>query len=69
MSTGRTPTPYVNDVKKDDGLMEYVPMDTMGIGARRSGMPRSASEGPRSIDHVGGTDGNRGGRTRDQSNK
>jgi len=53
MTTGRTPRAYVNDVKKDDATMVYVPFETMGIGARRSAMPKSASEGPKSIEHVG----------------
>ena len=57
MSTGTTPRAYVNDVKKDDGLMEYVDFDKMGIGARTSGKPGRASEGPKSLQHVGGSTG------------
>jgi len=61
MSTGKIPGPYVNDTKVDDALMEYVPFDTMGIGARRSGLPGSAAaSGLRSIQHVGDSDGKRG---------
>lgn len=59
MSTGRVPVPYVNDVKEDDSLMEYVPFPTMDIGSRRSGMPMNASMGPKSIEHVGGTEAKR----------
>lgn len=34
--------------------MEYVKsFDTMGIGARQSGMPSSVSMGPKSLEHVG----------------
>lgn len=60
MSGGRIPKPYVNDVKVDEGLMEYVPFPKMDIGARQSGLPNSASTGPKGIDHVGKGDGNRG---------
>ena len=42
MSTGKIPGPYVNDTKQDDGIMEYVPMNTMGIGARMSGLPKGS---------------------------
>ena len=57
MSNGRMPRPYVNDVKKDDAMMVYVPTETMDIGARRSGLPAAASGGPRSLEHVGSTAG------------
>ena len=57
------PRPYANDVKKDDRLMEYVPFDTMGIGARKSGMPAKASDGPLPLDHVGSSaQGGKGGK-------
>jgi len=59
-SSGKIPGPYVHDVKVDNGLMEYVEFPTMDIGARRSGMPGSASMGPKSIEHVGGDEGKRG---------
>jgi hypothetical protein len=55
MAGDRFPKPYVGDVKKDDALLVYVPMDTMGIGARKSGMPKEASSGPKSLEHVGGS--------------
>ena len=61
MSTGKIPGPYVNDTKQDDALMEYVPMDTMGIGARPSGLPKGGVNGMKSIEHVGDSDGQRGG--------
>lgn len=55
---GKIPGPYVNDVPKEsDPMMVIVPMQTMGIGARRSGLPGAASTGPGSISHVGGSAG------------
>ena len=57
MSEGKFPKPYVNDVRKDESLMQYVPTDKMDIGARSSGLPKSASEGPKSLEHVGGSAG------------
>lgn len=62
-SEGKLPGPYVNDVKVDESLMEYVPFPTMDIGARKSGMPGSASMGPKRIDHVGDSDGKSGRHT------
>ncbi len=59
-SSGRIPGPYVHDVKQDDSLMEYVKFETMGIGARRSGLPNEVSEGPMRIEHVGGDQGKSG---------
>ncbi len=62
----RFPRAYVNQVKKDDSTMVYVPTETMDIGARRSGLPSSASQGPASIEHVGksatGSGGDKKGR-------
>lgn len=51
------PKAYVNEVPKEGkgGPMEYVPFDTLGIGARKSGLPDSASDGPKGLDHVGGS--------------
>lgn len=60
MSEGKIPGPYVNDVKVDKGLMEYVPFENMDIGARKSGTPGSASAGPKPLSHVGDSDGTRG---------
>lgn len=51
----RFPKAYDQHVKRDDSMMVYVPMDNMGIGARKSGMPASASQGPKGLEHVGGT--------------
>ena len=51
--SGKLPKPYVNEVRKDDSTMVYVPMEQMDIGARSSGLPRSASSGPKSLEHVG----------------
>ena len=53
MAEGKTPRPYTQTCKKDENLMQYIDTDHMGIGARRSGMPMSPSEGPKSIEHVG----------------
>lgn len=50
----RFPRAYVNQVKKDS-IMEYVPFDTLDIGARKSGLPKSAKPEKMGIDHVGGT--------------
>ena len=60
-SSGRIPGPYVNDIGVDKGLMEYVPFPTMDIGARSSGMP-GGNEGPKSLEHVGGSQGDKGKR-------
>lgn len=55
MSQGKFPKPYTNDVPTEgtESCMEYVPFDRLGIGARKSGQPNSASEGPKRLDHVG----------------
>ena len=54
---GTFPRPYVNEVPQeqggDTGLMQYTKFPTMGIGARNSGLPKDASQGPKAIDHVG----------------
>jgi hypothetical protein len=47
------PRAYTAEVKKDPGLMVYTTFDTMGIGARKSGLPAAASDGPKSLEHVG----------------
>ena len=52
----RFPRPYVNTVPKDperEGMMEYTTFKKMGYGARPSGLPDNASEGPKSLEHVG----------------
>jgi len=53
MSQGKIPTPYVNDVKEDNSTMQYVAFDTMGIGARKSGIPSGNTNGIKGLDHVG----------------
>jgi len=52
---GKFPKPYINDIPNPETVagMEYVPFRTMDIGARKSGMPSTASTGPKRIDHVG----------------
>lgn len=59
-TVGKIPGPYVSDVKVDEGIMEYVPFPTTSIGSRRSGLPSSASEGPKSLEHVGTSEGMKG---------
>lgn len=62
MAQGRFPKAYVDSVPNVPGgsatpPMEYVEsFSKMGIGARSSGLP-GGSQGPRSIEHVGGTTG------------
>jgi hypothetical protein len=55
MAEGRFPKAYVNQVRQDDSLMQYVTFPTMDIGARKSGMPKSAKPEKMGLDHVGGT--------------
>lgn len=52
MAQGKVPTPYVNDVKQDDAIMNYVDFPVMGIGARKSGLPDSTNH-IKSLEHVG----------------
>jgi hypothetical protein len=61
-SMGKIPGPYMDDVMVDHGLMEYPPFPTMDIGARNSGMP-SGNEGPKTLEHVGGSQGAKGRRS------
>ncbi|MDE2096576.1 MAG: hypothetical protein KGL39_04960 [Patescibacteria group bacterium] len=49
----RFPKAYTGQVRRDDALMEYTTIDRMGIGARKSGLPDKASDGPKNIEHVG----------------
>lgn len=53
------PRPYVNSVPTEgqEGMMEYVPFDRLGIGARSSGMKGAMPMSPKSLDHVGGSAG------------
>jgi len=48
----RFPRAYASDVKKNDEMMEYVPMDKMGIGARPSNLPKGVND-IKSLEHVG----------------
>ena len=47
------PRAYTAEVKRDESLMKYTTFPTMGIGARKSGLPPAASAGPAAIEHVG----------------
>ena len=49
----RFPKAYTAEVKRDDELMIYTTISTMGIGARKSGLPTTVSDGPKNIEHVG----------------
>jgi hypothetical protein len=54
MASGeKFPKAYDSTVKRDDSLMIYTSFDKMGIGARGSGLPKEASEGPKALEHVG----------------
>jgi len=59
MAQGKVPTPYVNDVKEDNSIMHYVEFPTMGIGARKSGLPSGGTNHINSLEHVG-SDASRG---------
>ena len=50
------PRAYVDSVPAEgsSNIMEYVNFQNLGIGARKSGMPNMASDGPKGLDHVGG---------------
>ena len=52
-SSEKFPKAYDSSVKRDDSLLVYTSFDRMGIGARGSGLPKEASAGPKSIEHVG----------------
>ena len=62
MADSKFPRAYLNTVPAEgsDNMLEYVDFQKMGIGARRSGMPNTASTGPRPIQHVGGGEGRKG---------
>lgn len=59
MADGRFPGPYKGDVPREgtEPIMETVPFDKMGIGARGSGLPKGGTNDVKSLDHVGGTTG------------
>lgn len=52
MAATKFPGPYVNDTKKDESVMKYVPMNSLDIGARASGMPKSVGSDGMTLDHV-----------------
>lgn len=54
---GKIPGPYIDTVEVNNTLIEYPPFREMDIGARKSGMPKDVSSGPRSLEHVGGSAG------------
>jgi hypothetical protein len=55
---GQIPRPYVSTVPdKPDPITETVDFVNMGIGARKSGMPKGGMNNVRSIEHVGGSAG------------
>lgn len=59
----RGPVPYVNDVPSEPGkdpMMKTVPFNSLDIGARASGMPKGMDNGSMSVEHVGGSAGNKG---------
>ena len=58
----RFPKAYTADVKRDDALCVYTTFPTMGIGARKSGLPATVSTGPASIEHVGKSASGKGGK-------
>ena len=49
----RFPKATTDGVKRDDSLMVYPTFAQMGIGARASGLPSKASDGPKNLEHVG----------------
>lgn len=59
---GSFPKAYVGDVPAEgaDPIMEYVPFDRLGIGARKSAQPKGGVNNIRGLDHVGGSAGNAG---------
>lgn len=60
MAKNTMPGPYVNDIPKDPEStkgMEYTTFDKMGIGSRTSGLPKSGTNGIKSLDHVGDSAG------------
>ena len=49
---GKFPGPYLNTTDANDPIMKRVPEDSMDIGARRSGMPKSIGNS-NLLQHVG----------------
>lgn len=54
---GKFPGPYKNDTNADDPIMKRVPMKTLDIGARTSGLPKGIGADSMGIEHVGGSAG------------
>jgi len=53
MSDTKFPGPYLNTAKKDDSIMEYVPMHTTGIGANSASLPNGKiTSSVMGLDHV-----------------
>ena len=52
--------PYVDSTPETDPLIMRVPMNTMDIGARPSGLPKTGKNGM-TIQHVGGSTRGNGG--------
>ena len=50
---GSFPAPYLNSVREEDPIMKRVPMDTLDIGARKSGLPKGGISNNVTINHVG----------------
>lgn len=53
MADRKFPGPYVDATRENDPIMKRVPFDTMDIGARSSGMPKSTEARELDIKHVG----------------
>ena len=58
----RFPKADTATVKRDDELCKYTTFPTMGIGARKSGLPTTVSTGPASLEHVGKSASGKGGK-------
>lgn len=56
----RFPRAYVQSAKKDS-IMEYVPFETLDIGARQSGLPKNVKATTLGLEHVGMNASNGGG--------
>ena len=61
MASERFPKAYSANVKRDDQMMEYTTFDTMGIGARKSGLVKDPGK-VKSLEHVGKSAEKNGGK-------
>ena len=52
MAKGSFPRPYINDVKVDTSIMEYVPFEHGDIGNRKSNTPGGIKDSAMGIQHV-----------------